>query len=697
METTDVHRYPLFRALFPLLAGLLTGSWFAFPLPEWALMGILLLLAFPFRDQNRGWSLRGWKGSIRFFIALFLAGILLSSIDEQRSTDHWLDKGFSGVIRAEVVRVPVIGPRSVSVVLELRSRKKAERIEACPGKVMAYLEKEERAMALLPGDALFFKGIPESFPPPAAPSGFDYGAYMEGKGIGHRLYLPAKAWVVTTKGGWSISRSVAEWRQAAEERLEACLLNEKDRAIASALLLGKKDALDQELKVDFAGAGAMHVLAVSGLHVGIIYLVLATFLNCIFPQRKGKWPKAFLLLACLWSYALLTGSAASVLRASTMFSFVIIGQTLQRRPHIYNTLSGSALLWLIIAPRSVFDVGFQFSYLAVFGIVTFHPRIDSWVVSRYSWVERAWSLVGVSLAAQLATFPLGAFYFHQFPNYFLLTNFLVIPLATLILYAGGLVFMTFSLPVAGKWSAVVLEQTIRVFREGVGLIESWPGSTWKGLYPGVEQVIFLYGAVIFLALFLDRPRGKYLAGILASVVLVLLACAVRVDRKWQREALVVYAMKEGMAFDLIRGDEHCFIAEQPVLDDPKALEYGLHPFWEREGLPFQKGVPWQSLYHQGLSDTISLELYSRGNYLQFGKLRVMVVHTNRSNGPLPVDVLVIGEGRGWQKAIRTSSPEVVVITVSTPREKIPAIMRVAGRKDVLVHDSSKEGAFVHSF
>lgn len=146
--------------------------------------------------------------------------------------------------------------------------------------------------------------------------------------------------------------------------------------------------------------------------------------------------KLLILLLCLWSYAFITSLSPSVMRAVTMFSFIAIANVMQRQTNIYNTLAASAFLLLILEPNMVFEVGFQLSYLAVLGIVSIYPIVYPLFVFKSKWTDTLWQLNCVSIAALIATFPLGIFYFHQFPNYFLVANILVLPLIPFIIYFG---------------------------------------------------------------------------------------------------------------------------------------------------------------------------------------------------------------------------------------------------------------------
>ena len=223
-------------------------------------------------------------------------------------------------------------------------------------------------------------------------------------------------------------------------------LKNNELAVASALILGYKDDLGEELKHSYSSAGATHVLAVSGLHVGIIFLVLNFLLNILDKNDRFKISKAILLICFLWAYATITGLSPSVVRAATMFSFVTIGKSFGKSSSIYNTLCASAFVLLVYNPYLIMEVGFQLSYLAVVGIVYFQSIIYKWIYVKNKFLKYIWMITSVSIAAQLTTFPLGLLYLHQSPTYLFASNLFVIPGAMLIIGLGILLFITSWIP-----------------------------------------------------------------------------------------------------------------------------------------------------------------------------------------------------------------------------------------------------------
>ena len=221
-------------------------------------------------------------------------------------------------------------------------------------------------------------------------------------------------------------------------------------AVVTALVLGMDDYLDNDTRKEFSSAGAIHILCVSGLHVGVIYMVLNALLFFLKRNKYARALRSLILLIGIWFYAMLTGLAPAVLRAATMFSFVIIGTGIKRKAGVFNSLTVSAFILLLFNPFLIYNVGFQLSYAAVIAIVAIQPTIYQIWQPKNKIADNIWGITTVSVAAQLGTAPLGLFYFHQFPNYFIITNLIAIPLATLILYAGFLSVILSPLTIVAK-------------------------------------------------------------------------------------------------------------------------------------------------------------------------------------------------------------------------------------------------------
>lgn len=273
------------------------------------------------------------------------------------------------------------------------------------------------------------------------------------------------------------------------QRLESAGLTTDTYAVVAAMALGDKSALTHDLKDTYSRTGASHVLALSGLHLGIIY----TLLSMLVVGRRWQTVTQVIMIISIWAFVFLVGMPTSVVRAAVMLTVYALLALGHRRRMSVNTLAFTAIAMLLVSPRALFDVGFQMSFMAVFCILLFVPLFLRPVSARYLMTHRLarWllSMVAVSVAAQIGVAPLIAYYFGRFSCYFLLTNFIVIPAATAILY---LTLATLLLPPLG----IVLSWVVTGLNATLLYIAAMPGATIDGLHPSVGLTVSLYGVIL---------------------------------------------------------------------------------------------------------------------------------------------------------------------------------------------------------
>ena len=289
-----------------------------------------------------------------------------------------------------------------------------------------------------------------------------------------------------------------QWREGLLEHYRQVAENDEQYAVLAAMTLGDKSALTKELRNTYSVAGASHILALSGLHLGIIYM----FLSMLTLGRRRQWLAQIIVVLGIWAFALLTGLSVSVVRSASMISLYAVFSLGGRRRSPLNLLCFTAMLMLVINPMTLYDVGFQLSFLSVAAILLFMPLFDLFkpkVVGHYPLLNWLWGLMAVSTAAQLGVTPLIAYYFGRFSTYFLLTNLIVVPAATLILY-GALVVMV--VPAVGT----LLARVVQCLNNILNWLSQLPGASIEGLSPSVLQTALCY-VLVLLFYFLLRKLG----------------------------------------------------------------------------------------------------------------------------------------------------------------------------------------------
>ncbi len=423
------------------------------------------------------------------------------------------------------------------------------------GSILLYQPLADSTSLLQYGDYVLIRGQPNEISPPTNPNAFDQRRYWANQQIYHQHYVRTEDWVrIKNAPAYAIDH-LAQWlRQQGQRTLSVAVGDAEARSIALALILGVKDQLNDQIKNAYAHAGAMHVLAVSGLHIGIVYGVLAFLLMPLGKGRRGRILRAIISIGTLWLFALVTGGSVSVVRAATMFTCVVLAETMQRRSNIFNTLALSAFILLLINPYYLFSVGFQLSYLAVLGIVYLQPRFYDLITFRTWWADKIWGLTAVSLAAQVATLPVSLYYFHQFPTYFWLANLLVIPAAFVILSLGLLTLgVGWWHPVVLSRLGQVLEYVIRGVNYLIYQLEKLPFSHIDGLQIDLPQVLVGYAALVAVAMLFYYRKFRYL---LYTCGCIMVLIGFRLNTVWQqsqRRTVTFYDIKKQSSVDFTAG------------------------------------------------------------------------------------------------------------------------------------------------
>jgi competence protein ComEC len=376
------------------------------------------------------------------------------------------------------------------------------------GKIRVYFRKDSLLNVPQYGDRLVAAKTPLLLKAAGNPDGFDYQKYLQKQNIYHQSYLGHQDFIcIENQPASAFLAHIYQLRAAAQRSLQAHL-SPDSYAVASALLLGIKDGLSADLREAYSQTGATHVLAVSGLHVGIIFQILTILLGWISKTPAFQRKNQIAILLILWVYAGLTGFAPSVLRAVLMFSLVAVGRILNRDSNIFNTLSISALFLLIANPNFLFEIGFQLSYLALFGILYLQPRLACLWKPRHKALRWTWELTTVSIAAQILTLPITLYYFHQFPTYFWLSNFIVIPLATAVLWVAAFFFVL--VPWIGNVIGTVLDWLLIAMNYLTQALTQLPFSVFTEISFSLTQTIATYTFLGCLLLLLETKRFFYL-------------------------------------------------------------------------------------------------------------------------------------------------------------------------------------------
>jgi competence protein ComEC len=586
---------------------------------------------------------------------------------------------------AVVRSVPVAKSKSWKVEVEMQAVK-TKSWQPAEGKILLYVSNDTLRMNWLYGDQVLIHGSPILLKDPANPGEFDYKRFLSFRNIYHQHFVKPNEvkWLALAerKGFIFYSHRMRAW---ASHQINHYISDTQSQAIASALVLGVTDGLDTDLLNAYAASGAMHVLAVSGLHVGIIYAMLIFLLKPFGKFRNSVWVIAGVSLFCLWGFAFITGLSPSVLRAVTMFSFVALAKPFAQRTNIYNTLAASAFALLLYNPYLIMSVGFQLSYLAVLGIVYLQrPIYNLWEVkSRVGdWV---WQITCVSLAAQIATFSLGLLYFHQFPVYFLVSNLFVIPLSTAVLLLGIILLCLSFIPLVATLLGKLLSALIYLLNQTVFLTEKLPFSLINDIHITTLQCWLLMGVLLGVLIIFEWKAlsGLYVAlfcGMAFSMMQWMQYINQQKESQW-----VVYSVRGHTAMDFISDGHTHFVADTALLKDAEKIRFHIRPNRLIHGV--YKIQPDSLLAHRSVKG-LAVAIWQNQIITQVANPDIVLPDNWNT------DFLVISHNALDVKEIRNAQIGMIVADASNTQNYCNKLIKFAKQKGIPIHSVPHQGAFI---
>ena len=374
------------------------------------------------------------------------------------------------------------------------------------GRILLNVQKDSLLSSASIGSVFLFKSNLNEIQKPLNPNQFNYKKYLEKQGVYHQIFLRNTAFLVKQSNENSAYKIAENIRNRVEAVLMQSGFKDGELAVIKALILGQRKDISKDLLEDYTNAGAIHILAVSGLHVGIILLILTMVLKPLEQLKNGKILKLFLIVGLLWFFAVVAGLSASVVRAVTMFTAIAIGMTFNRKTYVHHTLIASMFVLLLCKPLFLFDVGFQLSYLAVFSIVSIQPKLSKLWKPKWKVTDKFWQLFTVSIAAQLGVLPLSLYYFNQFPGLFMLSNLVIIPFIGIVLMLGILVIVLSVLHILPTFLADIYMFVISLMNKFVSWISIQESFLIKEISFSFSLLLISYACIFFGMLFFKRKN-----------------------------------------------------------------------------------------------------------------------------------------------------------------------------------------------
>ena len=618
---------PLVRLLIPFIAGILTAVYLPYRSAAFIFIIALLLTLIAAIVLIPKYNLsyrRSWWFGLTLNVLLFLLAYQLTIFKTETFSpghfSHYIHN--KTLVKARIVQSPVEKERSFKIVAEIDRLKRGEMWINTSGKIMLYLKKDNAAARLRYGDELLLNTTFNDVPPPQNPGQFDYKRFLSFHNIFQQANVGTGSWTATgeNSGNGLLAMSIGLRDQLLNVLKKQNVTND-EYAVGAALLLGYADKLDADIISAYSATGALHVLSVSGLHVAIVYVVFNWLLFFFDKIKHGHIIKAIVLILMLWFYSALSGLSPSVLRAATMFSFIIVAKALGRHTNIYNTLAASAFLLLVINPYLVMEVGFQLSYMAVIGIVYIQPKISAWFEPENWLLNQVWTITAVSIAAQIATFPMGLYYFHQFPNYFLISNFAVIPVSTVIMYVGIALFAFAKVPFAGAYLAKGFSGSVWLLNASVKMIEQWPYALLEGISITLTETLLIYAMIAFFFAYFIRKYVKYLVYALGVMIIIFVSQLLEQQQQFRQQKLIVYNIPKTSAIDFISAKQNVLLTDSAFAKNKSGQQFNIKTNWCNLGIDHTTIV-------SGNIRTNSLNIHN--NSIQFRQKRLLIINSKES-------------------------------------------------------------------
>lgn len=681
---------PFLKLLLPFIAGIIIQWHLQINLSFWWIVGgisLALLFVFfilPLFDRFRSGILNGI-----FIGLLFMSlGAILAFKKDIRNHPGWLGNHYSDQQSLLITLDEALIEKTKSFKANATVQYVVSEEDAIPvkGKIIIYFMKDSLLKEIDYGSEILFKKPLQEIKNSGNPGGFDYKRYCLFQGITHQVYLKPNEFIALKgKNENRLKKFILDTREKVLNILRRNIKGQKELGLAEALLIGYKDDLDQNLVQSYTNTGVVHIIAISGLHLGLIYWLLVQLLKPLKRRRTLKWLNPVLIITGLWLFSLLAGAQPSVLRSALMFTCIVIGESFSRKTSVFNTMAVSAFILLCINPYMLWDVGFQLSYAAVLSIIIFMRPVYNWFYIPNKLLDFIWKLNAVTIAAQVLTLPISIFHFHQFPTLFLLTNFVAVPLSSIILIGEIFLCAVSFISFLGAFVGKLLSGLIGLMNTYIERVESIPFSLWDGLQITIIQsILLLLFAVGITRWLMERSKISLQLGLTALLFFFALRSYSMIQSNRQQK-IIVYNIPQKRAIDFVDGRKYLFIGDEDLLANDFARNFHLKPS--------------RILYRVTPADSLK-NFHKNEGLVAYKNKRILLIDTSAiflpQNNKYEIDLLVISKNpklylKNLASQIRIMK---VIFDGSVPAWKTVYWKRDCDSLKIPWHDVTTNGAFV---
>jgi competence protein ComEC len=572
---------PFVILLIPFLAGIIAALNFARFAETTILLIALTSLGASFIILNIAYKKFNiyksrWLGGILINLILFIFGwVSINNYSELNQPNHF-SKTPAQLVVIKINNEPTLKNGLLRFTANVEQSINKGKKTSTSGTLLVTL-KDSLAQNLAYGDEILIPANYTTVDPPFNPSEFNYKQYLANKNIYYQSFLFGHKYAVLAHdAGDPIVSYALKLRRQLVQKLKINIHDPDAIAVASTMLLGYRADLSSDVLQAYSTTGTVYVLTVSGSQVAIIYFLLTYALSFMSRHKYGKLLRAVIIISFLCAYALLTGFSPAVCRAVLVVSMIVIGQTYHRYINTLNILAFSAFVLLLYDPFLITEVGFQLAFLAVGGLIVLRPVVYNWFRFRNKLVDKLWAICSVSIAAQIITFPLSAFYFHQFPVYFLVSNILVIIPTAIIMYTGILYLLLPQIAFVSKYLGWVLEKAILHMNKGLTAMEQFPLSTVNKIWLNTIEYLLLYIAIISLFYFLHDRKVWLLRLTLCSLLFLSISFSYKKITSARTNTITFLNMRSHTGIVMRNGNQAIVLSD--LSDTNKNYRYSIQPY-----------------------------------------------------------------------------------------------------------------------
>ncbi len=682
-------KMPFVRIVIPFLIGILL-QWYLKIEPTLSVpllvISVFISLIISLLHINIGYTLR-WVQGAAINISIIALAMLLTYGKDSRNHADWVGHHYkdSGAVIISLLEPPVTKPKSFKADASIQFVQSNGAWQQVQGELIVYLQKDSAAPPLDYGSKILFIKPLQPIKNSGNPGAFDYARFNLFKGITHQVYLKTGEYkILPASTSSDVTRLLIDIRQYVIGVLQTYITGPEESGVAEALLIGYRNDLDKDLVQAYSNTGVVHIIAISGMHLAMIYGILAILLKWIKPTLRNRILKAVVILSVLWIFALVAGGAASIVRSAVMFTGIVLGDLLNKKGSIYNTLAAAAFVMLCNNPFVLWDVGFQLSFTAVLSIVVFMQPIYKLVFVKNKLMDSLWQLSAVTLSAQVLTSPLIFYYFHQFPLLFMVSNFVAVPLSTIILTLELILIAVSPIAFVAQYAGQACSLFIWLMNTFIRKVDQVPYALYDNVQVNLLQAWLIFLVTTALGCWLLR---KWKVGLPIAGLLILTLVAVNKLESYSlvnSSKVVIYNIPQHHAIDFIYARSNQFVGDAIVASEPMLQNFHLKPARINFGIQSSELLPVLSFKHP---------------FIHFNEKKLLVIDKPQkfvSAKKIKVDVIVLANNPKIyiSNLHKTFDCDQYVFDASNPQWKINLWKKDCDSLHLRHHSTPDKGAFV---